>query len=66
LIGEKEAVRHAALLTREQFMSDKKSQDAVSKCISNVGEAANKALKFDPTMKDQFPEFEAEKAYAAM
>ena len=62
--GER-AVRHAALLTREQFMSDEKSQDAVSKCISNVGEAANKALKLDPTIKDQFPEFEAEKAYAA-
>ena len=62
--GER-AVRHAALLTREQFISDEKSQDAVSKCISNVGEAANKALKLDPTIKDQFPEFEAEKAYAA-
>ena len=62
-------MRHAASLMREQFMSDEKSQDAVSKCvskcISNVGEAANKALKLDPTIKEQFPEFEAEKAYAA-
>ena len=62
-------MRHAASLMREQFMSDEKSQDAVSKCvskcISNVGEAANKALKLDPTIKEQFPEFEAEKACAA-
>ena len=58
-------MRHAASLTRKQFISDEKSQDAVSKCISNVGEAANKALKLDPTIKEQFPEFEAEKAYAA-
>jgi len=62
--GER-AARHAASLTREQFMSDEKSQDAVSKCISNVGEAANKAVKLDPIIKEQFPEFEAEKAYAA-
>jgi uncharacterized protein with HEPN domain len=62
--GER-AVRHAASLTREQFMSDEKSQDAVSKCISNVGEAANKAVKLDPTIKEKFPAFEAEKAYAA-
>jgi uncharacterized protein with HEPN domain len=62
--GER-AARHAASLTREQFMSDEKSQDAVSKCISNVGEAANKALKLDPTIMERFPEFEAEKAYAA-
>jgi uncharacterized protein with HEPN domain len=46
-------------------MSDEKSQDAVSKCISNVGEAANKAVKLDPTIKEKFPAFEAEKAYAA-
>jgi uncharacterized protein with HEPN domain len=58
------AVRHAASLTREQFLSDEKSQDAVSKCISNVGEAAHKALKLDPTIREEFPEFEAEKAYA--
>jgi uncharacterized protein with HEPN domain len=58
-------MRHAASLTREQFLSDEKSQDAVGKCISNVGEAANKAVKSDPAIKEQFPEFEAEKAYAA-
>ena len=58
-------MRHVTSMTREQFMSDEKSQDAVSKCISNVGEAANKAVKLDATIKDKFPEFEAEKAYAA-
>lgn len=58
-------MRHAASLTREQFMSDEKSQDAVSRRISNVGEAANKAVKLDPAIKEKFPAFEAEKAYAA-
>lgn len=62
--GER-ARRHAALLTREQFMTDEKSQDAVSKCISNIGEAAHKALMLDPAIREQFPEFEVEKAYAA-
>ena len=62
--GER-ALRHAASVKREQFMSDEKSQDAISKCIANVGEAANKALKLDPTIKQRFPGFAAEKAYAA-
>jgi uncharacterized protein with HEPN domain len=62
--GER-AMRHAETLTRDQFLSDEKSQDAVSKCISNVGEAANKAVKLDPSIKERFPEFESEKAYAA-
>jgi uncharacterized protein with HEPN domain len=62
--GER-AMRHAVSLTRAQFMSDEKSQDAVGKCISNVGEAANKALKLDLTIGKQFPDFEADKAYAA-
>jgi hypothetical protein len=53
--GER-AVRHTEPLTRDQFMSGEKSQDAVSKCISNVGEAANKAVKLDPTIKQQFPD----------
>ena len=46
-------------MTGEQFMSDEKSQDAVSKRISNVGEAANEALKLKPTIKERFAEFEA-------
>jgi uncharacterized protein with HEPN domain len=62
--GER-ALRHVASVTREQFMWDEKCQDAVSKCIAKVGEAANKAVKLDPTIKERFPEFAAEKAYAA-
>ena len=62
--GER-ALRHVASVTREEFMADEKCQDAVSKCIANVGEAANKAVKLDPTIKERFPEFAAEKAYAA-
>jgi len=53
------AERQVASLTREQFMSDEKSQDAVSKRTSNVGEAANEALKLKPTKKERFPEFVA-------
>lgn len=62
--GER-AQRHAANMTREQFISDEKAQDAVSRCIEAIGEAANRALKLDPGIKSDYPEFEADKAYAA-
>jgi hypothetical protein len=47
--GER-AMRHASAMTRDQFTSDEKSQDAVTSCISNVGEAANKAVKLEPAI----------------
>ena len=59
------AVRHVSDMTREQFLSEEKTQDAVSRCIEAIGEAANRAIKSDPGIATDFPAFEAEKAYAA-
>jgi len=62
--GER-ARRHGSCLTRDQFLADEKAQDAVSRCIAAIGEAAIRVTKLDPTIKSNFPEFEAEQAYAA-
>jgi uncharacterized protein with HEPN domain len=62
--GER-ARRHVSNLTRDQFLAEEKTQDAVSRCIEAIGEAANRAIRLDPTIAADFPEFEAEKAYAA-
>ena len=62
--GER-ARRHVYSLTRDQFLTEEKTQDAVSRCIEAIGEAANRAIRLDPTIATDFPGFEAEKAYAA-
>jgi len=62
--GER-AMRHVSKMTRDQFLTEEKTQDAVSRCIEAIGEAANRAIRLDPTIAVDFPEFEAEKAYAA-
>ena len=43
----------------------KKAQDAISRCIEAIGEAAIRVTKLDPTIKSDFPDFEADQAYAA-
>ena len=35
-------------------MADRRSRDAVAKCIEDVGEAANRAVKLDPSLLDDF------------
>jgi uncharacterized protein with HEPN domain len=62
--GER-AMRHVSNMTREQFLSEEKTQDVVSRCIEAIGEAANRAIKAEPDIVTDFPKFEAEKAYAA-
>jgi uncharacterized protein with HEPN domain len=62
--GER-ALRHASSLSREQFPADERTQDAVSRCIEAIGEAASRAAKLDPSIRSGFPEFEVDKAYAA-
>jgi uncharacterized protein with HEPN domain len=62
--GER-AMRHVSNMTRDEFLNEEKTQDAVSRCIEAIGEAANRAMKSDPTIVTDFPKFEAEKAYAA-
>jgi hypothetical protein len=39
--GER-ALKHIEGMDREKFLSDAKTQDAVDKCICNIGEASNK------------------------
>jgi uncharacterized protein with HEPN domain len=62
--GER-AMRHVSNVTRDQFLTEEKTQDAVSPCIEAIGEAANRAIGSEPTIAADFPQFEAEKAYAA-
>jgi len=61
--GER-CLRHVYGMTLEQFLRDEKTVDAVDKRISNVGEAAKQAVMLDPALKTDFPEFEADAAYA--
>ena len=51
-------------MTQQQFMADERTRDAVRMCIADIGEAANKAVVSDPSLRDRFPEFEADAAYA--
>jgi uncharacterized protein with HEPN domain len=62
--GER-AMRHVSDISRNQFVNEEKTQDAVSRWIEAIGEAANRAIKLDSRIATDFPEFEAEKAYAA-
>ena len=62
--GER-AMRHVSNITRDEFLNEEKTQDAVSRCIEAIREAANRAIRLDPTIATDFPDFEAEKAYAA-
>jgi uncharacterized protein with HEPN domain len=59
--GER-AMRHVSNMTRDEFLNEEKTQDAVSRWIEAIGEAANRAMKSDPTIVTDFPKFEAEKA----
>ena len=51
-------------MSLEQFLADDKTRDAVRMCIADLGEAANKAVNLDPGLKTEFPDFEADAAYA--
>jgi uncharacterized protein with HEPN domain len=64
IIWGERALKHIEGMTYEQFLSDAKTQDAVDKCICNIGEAANKAVTLDPTLRTEFPDLEADAAYA--
>ena len=61
--GER-AIRHVEGMTQEKFLGDERTRDAVRMCLADIGEAANRAVVLDPTLKDEFPEFEADAAYA--
>jgi uncharacterized protein with HEPN domain len=60
--GER-AIAYVARMSFEDFATDARTKDAVRMCLSDMGVAAHKALKLDPTLSQDFPEFEGRKAY---
>jgi uncharacterized protein with HEPN domain len=62
LWGEKLA-RHISGTTREQFMSDEKTQDAVAKCAEAIGVASHEILALDPDFDSKHPELQLKAAY---
>ena len=48
------AAEHISGMTKEQFVADRRNRDAVAKCIEDVGAAANRAVKLDPSLLDDF------------
>ena len=57
--------RHLAGRTLDDFLADPLLQDAVVRCITVIGEAAARVVKLDPSIAGDFPEWPADKAYAA-
>ena len=53
--GER-AGRHVSKMTRDEFIADERTQYAVSRCIEAIGEAANRAIRLDPTISIEFPD----------
>jgi uncharacterized protein with HEPN domain len=53
-----ERAQHAAEyirgMSKEQFFADQRTRDAVAKCIEDIGEAANRAIKLDPSLQNEF------------
>jgi uncharacterized protein with HEPN domain len=62
LWGEKLA-RHIQGMTREQFLSDERTQDAVSKCAEAIGVAANEILKLEAQLDTKHPGLQLQAAY---
>ena len=61
--GER-AQRHLHEVSEDKFMKNLLLQDAVSKCIESIGEAANRATKADPDILARHPSFDFRAAYA--
>jgi uncharacterized protein with HEPN domain len=61
--GER-AQRHVSGMSHGQFLADEKTRDAVRICLSDIGEAARRAMTLDPSLATEFPAFEADAAYA--
>ena len=48
------AAKHIDDMTKEQFIADRRTQDAAAKCIEDIGEAANRAIKLEPSLQTEF------------
>ena len=57
--------KHLHNVTLEEFLESDLLQDAVTKCIENIGEAAIHATRLDPSLTDKYPDFQAGYAYSA-
>jgi uncharacterized protein with HEPN domain len=61
--GERLAT-HIAGMTRETFLQDMRTQDAVCKCVEVLGEAARGLMLADPGMEARHPDLALRLAYA--
>ena len=61
--GERLAT-HIAGMTREAFLQDIRTQDAVCKCVEVLGEAARGLMLADPGMEARHPDLALRLAYA--
>jgi uncharacterized protein with HEPN domain len=56
--------RHLTGVSRDGFASDQKTQDAVSRCIAVLGEAAARLIEQAPALDARFPDLELRAARA--
>ena len=56
---------YIAKITLEEFRRNQMIIDAVERCIERIGEAAGRAIKIEPTLISDYPDFDARTAYAA-
>lgn len=61
--GERLAA-HIAGMTREAFLNDTRTQDAVCRCVEVIGEAARGLMLADPGMEARHPDLALRLAYA--
>jgi uncharacterized protein with HEPN domain len=61
--GER-AQGHVRGVSTDAFLVSELHQDAVCYCIGVVGEAAGRAVKSDPSIARDYPEFDARTAYS--
>jgi uncharacterized protein with HEPN domain len=52
-------------MTREQFIADEKTQDAVTKCAEAIGTAAGEIMKLEPQFDSANPALDLKAAYNA-
>lgn len=48
------AAQYIGGMSKEQFFTDQRTRDAVAKCIEDIGEAAFRAIKLDPSLEKDF------------
>lgn len=61
--GER-AAAHIAGMTREEFLRDTRTQDAVCKCVEVLGEASRRLMLADPGIEARHPDLALRSAYA--